>query len=127
MRERGPKVVPEKVKLEFTGGHYGFTRDDPDGQWCDLWLFDDLVVPTGLLHAAAGLPREEQRNIPAIYEDFRPGTYDQTRPPGRHGPRTTSRPPSTTRTPSPASPARASPSGTTRTSPSPACRSTTTG
>jgi len=42
-----------------------------------VWLFDDLVVPTGLLHAPAGVPREQQRNIPATYEDFRPGTYDQ--------------------------------------------------
>ena len=49
----------------------------PTAQWCDLWLFDDLVVPTGLLHAPAGMPRDEQRNVPAIYEDFRPGTYDQ--------------------------------------------------
>ncbi len=24
------------------------------------------------------MPREEQRNVPAVYEDFRPGTYDQT-------------------------------------------------
>ena len=65
------------MKLEFTGGHYGFSRNDPDGQWCDLWLFDDLVVPTGLLHAPAGMPRDEQRNVPATYDDFRPGTWDQ--------------------------------------------------
>ena len=77
-RPRARRSSREKVKLEFTGGHYGFTRDDPDGHWCDLWLFDDLVVPTGLLHAPAGMPREEQRNVPAVYEDFRPGTYDQT-------------------------------------------------
>ena len=77
MRERGPKVSREKVKLEFTGGHYGFTRDDPDGTWCDLWLFDDLVVPTGLLHAPAGVPRDQQRNVPATYDDFRPGTWDK--------------------------------------------------
>ena len=76
-RERGPKVVREKISLHFSGGHYGFTRDDPDGHWCDLWLYDDLVLPTGLLHAAAGVPQEEQRNIPAIYEDFREATYDQ--------------------------------------------------
>ncbi len=78
MRERGPKVVTERVKLEFTGGHYGFSRNDPDGTWCDLWLFDDLVVPTGLLHAPAGMPRDEQRNVPATYDDFRPGTWDRT-------------------------------------------------
>ncbi|MGZ4707961.1 MAG: amidohydrolase family protein, partial [Acidimicrobiales bacterium] len=76
-RDRGPKVVREKISLHFSGGHYGFTRNDPDGQWCDLWVYDDLVLPTGLLHAAAGVPQEEQRNIPAIYEDFREGTYDQ--------------------------------------------------
>jgi hypothetical protein len=35
------------------------------------------VLPTGLLHAAAGVPQEQQRNIPAIYEDFREATYDQ--------------------------------------------------
>ncbi|MCB1002865.1 MAG: amidohydrolase, partial [Acidimicrobiales bacterium] len=77
LRDRGPRVVRERVKLEFTGGHYGFTRGAPDGDWCDVWLFDDLVTPTGLLHAPAGMPREEQRNVPATYDDFRPGTYDQ--------------------------------------------------
>jgi len=77
LRDRGPRVVREKLSLHFTGGHYGFTRDAPDGRWCDLWLFDDLVVPTGLLHAAAGVPKDRQENIPAVYEDFREGTYDQ--------------------------------------------------
>ena len=66
VRDRGPRVVREKVRLEFKGGHYGFERDAPDGQWCDVWLFDDLVVPTGLLHAAAGVPKEKQANVPAI-------------------------------------------------------------
>jgi len=76
-RERGPRVVRERITLEFTGGHYGFKRDDPDGTWCDLWLFEDLVVPTGLLHAPAGMPRDQQRNVPATYDDFRRGTWDQ--------------------------------------------------
>jgi len=78
LRERGPRTVREKVKLSFNGGHYGFERNAEDGQWCDVWLFDDLVTPTGLLHAPAGVPRDEQRNIPAVYEDFRDGTWDQT-------------------------------------------------
>ncbi|MEX0768381.1 MAG: amidohydrolase family protein [Microthrixaceae bacterium] len=78
MRERGPRVVREKVSLEFKGGHYGFTRNDEAGKLCDLWLFDDLVMPTGLLHAAVGYAAEDQINVPAIYEDFRPGTYDRT-------------------------------------------------
>lgn len=78
LRARGPRVERHRVKLAFRGGHYGFDLDVPDGEWCDVWLFDDLVTPTGLLHAPAGIPREQQRNIPATYEDFRPGTWDQT-------------------------------------------------
>ena len=77
MRDRGPKVSRERIKLVFKGGHYGFERDVPDGKWCDIWVFDDLEVPTGLLHAPAGIPRREQRNVPAVYEDFRAGTYDK--------------------------------------------------
>ena len=65
-------------QVNFEGGHYGFERNAEDGIWCDLWLYEDLVVPTGLLHAPAGIPRREQRNVPATYEDFRPGTYDKT-------------------------------------------------
>ena len=77
LRERGPKVSREKVKLAFKGGHYGFERGVEDGDWCDVWIFDDLVAPTGLLHAPAGIPRSEQRNVPTTYEELRPGTYDQ--------------------------------------------------
>jgi predicted TIM-barrel fold metal-dependent hydrolase len=77
VRERGPRVVRERIRLEFAGGHYGYVRDAPDGDWCDLWLYEDLILPTGLLHAAAGFTREQQRNVAAIYEDFRPGTYEQ--------------------------------------------------
>ncbi|MEM7284998.1 MAG: amidohydrolase family protein [Actinomycetota bacterium] len=78
MRDRGPRVVQEKIRLEFTGGHYGFHRDDPDGHMCDVWLFEDSVTPTGFLHGPAGVPREEQRNVAAVYEDLRPGTYEQS-------------------------------------------------
>jgi predicted TIM-barrel fold metal-dependent hydrolase len=77
LRDRGPRVSREKVKLEFAGGHYGFERNVEDGDWCDVWLFEDLAVPTGLLHGPAGIPKKQQRNVPAVYEDLRPGTYDQ--------------------------------------------------
>jgi predicted TIM-barrel fold metal-dependent hydrolase len=77
LRDRGPRTVRERVRLEFSGGHYGFVRDAPDGHWTDVWLFDDMVVPTGLLHGPAGVKRSEVRNIGATYEDFRPGTYNQ--------------------------------------------------
>lgn len=77
LRDRGPRVSREKVRLEFKGGHYGFQRGVEDGHWCDVWLFEDLATPTGLLHGPAGIPRREQRNVPAVYEDLRLGTYDR--------------------------------------------------
>ena len=77
LRERGPRVVRERVRLGFTGGRLLLERDVDDGDWCDVWRFDDLVLATGLLHAPAGIPVEERSNRPAIYEDLRPGTYDQ--------------------------------------------------
>ena len=77
LRDRGPRVVREKARLDFKGGRLILERDAPDGQWCDIWTFDDLVMPTGLLHAPVGRPPEEQANLPAVYEDFRPGAYDQ--------------------------------------------------
>jgi predicted TIM-barrel fold metal-dependent hydrolase len=77
MRERGPRCVREKTKSTFKGGVLTMERDVDNGQWTDVWLFDDLVMGTNRLHAAGGLPVEEHKNIPAIYEDFRPGAYDQ--------------------------------------------------
>jgi predicted TIM-barrel fold metal-dependent hydrolase len=77
MKERGPKVVREKIALGFIGGSLHLERGTEDGHWCDLWLFDDLVSATGLRHAPAGLPRDQHDNRAAVYEDFRPGVYDQ--------------------------------------------------
>lgn len=77
LRERGPRVVQEKVKLTFVGGHYGFERGAEDGQLCDIWLYDGSVTPTGFLHGPAGVPREQQRNVAAIYEDLRDGTWNR--------------------------------------------------
>jgi predicted TIM-barrel fold metal-dependent hydrolase len=78
LRERGPRCVREKTRSTFKGGVLTMERDVDDGQWTDVWLFDDLVLGTNRLHAAGGLPVEQHKNIPAIYEDFRPGAYDQT-------------------------------------------------
>jgi predicted TIM-barrel fold metal-dependent hydrolase len=78
LRDRGPRVVRERARLDFRGGRMLLERDVADGQWCDVWTFDDLVMPTGLLHAPVGRSPEEQANVPAIYEDFRSGAYDQT-------------------------------------------------
>jgi predicted TIM-barrel fold metal-dependent hydrolase len=77
LRARGPRTVREKVRLRYVGGVFSFERDVPDGDWCDVWLFDDLAYPTGLLHAPVGYAPEDIHNLPATYDDFRPGAYEQ--------------------------------------------------
>jgi predicted TIM-barrel fold metal-dependent hydrolase len=77
MRARGPRVVRERVRLDFKGGKLLLERDAPDGKWCDLWCFEELVTPTMLLHAAAGIDSEHGADVPAVYDDFRPAAYDQ--------------------------------------------------
>jgi len=76
MRDRGPHVVRERIRLDFKGGRLLLERDAPDGKWCDLWCFEDLVTPTMLLHAAAGIDADHGADVPAVYEDFRPAAYD---------------------------------------------------
>ena len=77
LRSRGPRCVREKTKSTFKGGVLTMERDVQDGHWTDVWIFDDLVMGTNRLHAAGGMPLEWHENLPAIYEDFRPGAYDQ--------------------------------------------------
>ena len=77
MRAAGPQVSRERIRLSFVGGHYGFEADEADGTLCDVWRFEDMAMPTGFLHAPAGVPRSVQRNVPATYDDFRDGTWDQ--------------------------------------------------
>ncbi len=74
-RERGPRVVREKAKFDFAGGVFKFERNAPDGDWCDIWLYDDLVYPFPKLSAATGF--ENLDNEPVTFEQIRPGCYKQ--------------------------------------------------
>ena len=126
-RARGPRVVQEKVRLHFTGGHYGFERNDPDGHWCDVWLFDGQRHP----HRPAARSRRDapraaaQRGRPLRGPPPRHLRAD--RPARRHGPQPCGGGHQLSPTSSPGSAARASSSATTRSSPPSACASTTTG
>ena len=75
MRERGPRVERRRAKMSFHGGAVHMDYDAPDGDWCDTWLFDDLVLPMGLVYGAVDQPDDVDLISPAVYEDFRPGTY----------------------------------------------------
>ena len=74
-RDRGPRVVREKAKFAFVGGVFSFERDAPDGEWCDIWLYDDLVYPFPKLSAAVGF--ENLDNEPVTFDQIQPGSWKQ--------------------------------------------------
>jgi predicted TIM-barrel fold metal-dependent hydrolase len=74
-REKGPKVVREKAKFAFEGGNFSFERNAPDGDWCDIWIYDDLVYPFPKLSAAIGFPNLD--NEPVTFDQIRPGCFKQ--------------------------------------------------
>lgn len=77
MREEGPRIVRQRVRLTFSGGQLLVERDVPDGEWCDVWLFEDLVLPMGRVYGAAGFPHDARDLQPTTYEELRPGTWRQ--------------------------------------------------
>lgn len=78
-RERGPRV--ERKKLSFGGGDKGGAgaglgfRDDPDGAWCDVWYYDDVVSPLLMLSAAVGF--EEVGFAVTTFDEIRKGAWDR--------------------------------------------------
>ena len=74
-RERGPRVERDKAKFSFIGGVFSFERGVDDGEWCDFWLYDDLVYPFPKLSAAIGFP--DLDNTPVTFDEIRPGCWKQ--------------------------------------------------
>jgi predicted TIM-barrel fold metal-dependent hydrolase len=64
-RDRGPRI--ERQKLRRVGTQ---AVEAGDGQWCDVWHYDDTVSPLLMLSAAVGFD--------ALSFDF--ATFDQVRP-----------------------------------------------
>ncbi|MFC4055254.1 amidohydrolase family protein [Actinomadura syzygii] len=69
--DRGPRIVRQKGRLRMPGGW----REDPDGDWADVWLYDDLVTPLMKLSAAVGF--EEVGFGAVTFDDIRPGCWKQ--------------------------------------------------
>src|SRR5688500_16798156 len=53
-QDRAPRIVRERCTMKMVGGVFTFERNVPDGDWCDVWLYDDLVYPFPKLSAASG-------------------------------------------------------------------------
>jgi predicted TIM-barrel fold metal-dependent hydrolase len=76
-RDRGPRIERRKLKRGaggVGGGNMGFV-EDPDGQWCDVWLYDDLEYPFMTLMAAVGF--EELGFDVTTFDEIRPGCWKQ--------------------------------------------------
>ena len=76
-RDRGPRIERRKLKRGaggVGGGNMGFV-EDADGQWCDVWLYDDLEYPFMTLMAAVGF--EELGFDVTTFDEIRPGCWKQ--------------------------------------------------
>jgi predicted TIM-barrel fold metal-dependent hydrolase len=73
--DRGPRVERDKAKFSFAGGASSYGRGASDGEWCDFWLYDDLVVPFNRLAAAIGFP--DLDSAPVTFDEIRPGCWKQ--------------------------------------------------
>ena len=52
--DRAPRVERDRAVFNFEGGVFSYEKGAPDGEWCDWWLYDDLVYPLPKLSAAVG-------------------------------------------------------------------------
>ncbi len=72
----GPRVVRDRAKFDFSGGVFSYEKGVPDGEWCDWWLYDELVYPFPKLSAAVGF--DELDVTPTTFDDIRPGCWIQS-------------------------------------------------
>ena len=54
-RERGPRLVRERGRPVATA--FAPWQPSDDGDWADIWYYDDLVAPVSRMSAAVGLGR----------------------------------------------------------------------
>ena len=73
--DRAPRVVRDKARFHFEGGVFSYERGVEDGEWCDWWLYDDLVYPFPKLSAAIGF--DDLDVTPTTFDEIRPGCWIQ--------------------------------------------------
>jgi predicted TIM-barrel fold metal-dependent hydrolase len=75
-RDTGPRVVRERgVVRGFAAAEHGYEPRD-DGRWCDVWHYEDVVMPLlrGTAQVGFDVSGEGQHGI--TLEEVRPGCYD---------------------------------------------------
>jgi predicted TIM-barrel fold metal-dependent hydrolase len=74
VRDRGPQVRRERGTL--TDALYGRWAAGDDGEWADLWYYDDMVRPLQRGLAQCGF-YDEETSRPITYEEVLPGAYQR--------------------------------------------------
>jgi predicted TIM-barrel fold metal-dependent hydrolase len=78
-RDRGPRIERKKISFAADVGRGGAGStgwaEDPDGEWSDVWYYDDLVSPFMMLSAAVGF--DEVGFAVTTFDQIRKGTWDQ--------------------------------------------------
>ena len=74
-QDKAPHVERDSAKFGFVGGVFSFNKGVADGEWCDFWIYDDLVYPFPKLSAAIGFP--DLDNTPVTFDEIRPGCWKQ--------------------------------------------------
>lgn len=69
-----PRLERQKGLVDNTVG-WAYRADD-DGDWCDVWRYEDLTVPLWQATAAAGSSRDEFGFRPLLFEEIRSGCYE---------------------------------------------------
>jgi len=73
LRDRGPRLVRERGHLELREN--GAWVPGPDGEWADIWYYDDLVKAISRMSVAVGLG--ELRWGTVTFDEMRPGAWRQ--------------------------------------------------
>ena len=72
-RDRAPRV--ERIPcahMGYVGGVFSFETGD-EGEPCDWWRFENLLIPRTRVESAVGYDRADVTVTPTTYDDMRPG------------------------------------------------------
>ena len=60
-------MIQDKVRLEFKGGHYGFTRGAEDGHMSDIWVFEVRYKPLRMIRVNVTDPKTGEKSRELIW------------------------------------------------------------
>jgi predicted TIM-barrel fold metal-dependent hydrolase len=75
-KDRAPRLVRQKGVIR-QGRRRAFFKETDEGDWADVWVFDDKAMPLQGGLASAGSDRETVSNAPITYDSIRPGAYQR--------------------------------------------------